>query len=156
MRKNAKIIAFVLVAVLMFSLTACGKNSAKSIVGTWKAEISAADMYGMNEEELIKSGVSADALKFSMTYAFSEDGTLTVTTGNESMGTTSQTVKYKAENGRLYTAPDEDSEISEETYTVYEFSDNSLVFTKVGPEDATEGYEEILAAIYPIKFTKID
>lgn len=156
MRKTGKIIAFLLVAVMMFSLAACGKNSAKSIIGTWKTEISAADMYGMNEEELIKAGFPAEALKFSMTYSFSEDGILTLTTGNETVGTSTQKVKYKAENGRLYTAADEDSEISEDTYTVYELSENTLVFTKVGPDDAIDGYEDVLAAIYPIKFTKID
>ena len=79
-----KILAAGLAAIMVFSLTACGKSKAVPLAGTWKASIDAKSVYG----EVFDSSMDAGGdLKFSeympdmtenITLVLNEDKTYTV------------------------------------------------------------------------------
>ena len=82
--------------------------------------------------------------------------TLKISAENPLVGNSSQEVKYKAENGRIYVSPDFDSEIDETSYTEYEISEERLTLVSEGSANGENVQEEILDVIYPMTFTKID
>lgn len=155
--KNFFIFAIIFAIMLISAACDASENAGNgNIIGRWQTVIDLAEMYDMNKEDLSAAGFDVEALNYTLTYEFSEDGTLKISAENPLVGNSSQEVKYKAENGRIYVSPDFDSEIDETSYTEYEISEERLTLVSEGSANGENVQEEILDVIYPMVFTKID
>lgn len=156
MKNIKKITVFAIIAIMMLSLVACGKDN--SIVGKWTTTIDKASQ--MSEEEIASMealGIDRETLKMSMTFDFKEDGSLSIEMNSAFTGKVTMDEKYIAKNGKLYSSEDKDSEINEKKYIEYTVEGNKLTFTKLVSEDNnTENLENSMGMIFPIVFEKVE
>ena len=95
MKKRVKIVALVIVLMIeVFTLTACGKNQGKDLIGTWK------------NDTTIKG--------YEFIYTFKEDGT-----GNYNVAGTIMNFTYNVDGNKIsFKYTDEDMETWDTTYSV--------------------------------------
>ena len=74
MKNTKKLLSVLLAALLMLALTACGKNDAEKIVGTWVCELDMTEIY--NESVYDPDiDMTVDSFVVNMVFTFNADGT---------------------------------------------------------------------------------
>lgn len=76
MKNTKKLLSVLLAALLMLTLTACGKSDAEKIVGSWVCELDMTDIYNDSVYDP-DIDVTVDSFVVNMVFTFNADGTYT-------------------------------------------------------------------------------
>lgn len=89
MKKVSKLVAMLMVLVMTLSLTACGGNSGKDLVGTWSMSCDLSEM--MSEQMGSEFADFSSSFVITLKFAFNEDGTFKMFVDEEELGGTLDT-----------------------------------------------------------------
>lgn len=89
MKKVSKLVAMLMVLVMTLSLTACGGNAGKDLIGTWSMSCDLSDM--MAEQMGSEFADFDSSFVITLKFAFNEDGTCKVYVDEEELGGTLDT-----------------------------------------------------------------
>ena len=124
----------------------CGSGSSSELEGEWKGIIDYSKVMENTFEEMGQSmeDIDLDLYKIEMTMTF-KDGIYTIS----SAGVKSAEGKFKAEDGKLYTSADKNTDIDEKIYETYTLKGDTLTLTSSSQEELNE------IGVYPMVFTKV-